>query len=354
MKFSPFFWLFALMAFSCKESKTHEINDIQSHQFNYLTKIKWEETQDSLFIYSGGEKVAFHKNELPLQTAMVIPTAAIAYLDELNLLHTITGVSQADYIYNPKIHQGIDLKKIEIIGGFNEIYVEKVMVNQPDLLISTSGPSLAKFHQTLQNQGLKVLYIDEYEELSPLARAEYIKLFGKLFDKEIEADALFDEIEQNYAQIQAKIQNVHLPKPTVLSNHIYGDTWYMPGGKSFQAKLYADAGGNYLWSETDNEATLNLSFESVFEKAANADVWVIAGDFESIADLKASYKNYEWFAPLKSGQVYSLNNRKSATGANDYFETGTARPDWVLKDLAKIFYPNLFPEHELFYYQKLE
>ena len=73
-----------------------------------------------------------------------------------------------------------------------------------------------------------------------------------------------------------------------------------------------------------------------------------------LKSLTGSYKNYEWFAAVKNKKVYNWNKRSNEKGANDYFETGTVRPDMVLNDLAAIFYPELFPEYELFFYKKLD
>ena len=353
MKISLILSAFLFVFISCKQDVAKSNSPAQS-EFKFISKIDLNENPDGFELISGGKSISFKEKELPLKSAMVIPTSAIAYLDELNLTDKITGISQPDFIFNPKIQSKIQNKQIEIIGTFDEIFVEKILVKKPDIFISTLSPTLAKFHDLIQKEGIKILYIDEYEELNPLAKAEYVKIFGKLFGKEKEANELFEEIEKNYNEIKSKVQQNQAKNPTVFANQIYGDTWYMPGGKSFQAKLFEDAGANYLWASDDSFGTLNLSFESVFEKANNADIWMNAGDFPDKKYLLTSYKNYDWFAAFKSGNIYNWNKRKSAKGANDYFETGTARPDWVLKDLAAIFHPELFPEHELRFYKRLE
>ncbi|HLV24449.1 MAG TPA: ABC transporter substrate-binding protein [Moheibacter sp.] len=353
MKISLILSAFLLVLISCKQEAAKS-NSFNQSEFKFISKINLNENPNELEIISGGKSISFRNDELPLKTAMVIPTSAIAYLDELNLTYKITGISQPDFIYNSKIQSKIQNKQIEIIGTFDEIFVEKILVNKPDIFISTSSPTLAKYHDLIQKEGIKILYIDEYEELNPLAKAEYVKIFGKLFGKEKEANELFDEIKKNYNEIKSKVQQNQAKNPTVFANQIYGDTWYMPGGKSFQAKLFEDAGANYLWNSDDSFGTLNLSFESVFEKANNAEIWMNAGDFADKKSLLASYENYDWFAAFKSGKVYNWNNKITPKGANDYFETGTARPDWVLKDLAAIFHPELFPEYELYFYKKLE
>lgn len=354
MKFYFFSFVLVFLFFSCRTENNSKSIGKNENALEFSQKIEIKINTDSIEISSGGNIVSFLKKDLPLKNAMVIPTSAIAYLDELNLVDKINGISQPDFIYNPKIHQQIQEEKTEIIGWFDEIFIEKILMNKPDVFISTSSPTLAKFHELLKKEKIKILYIDEYEELDPLARAEYVKIFGILFGKEKEANDLFNQIEKNYKDLKSKIERNNSNNPSVFANQIYGDIWYMPGGKSFQAKLIEDAGGNYVWKSDDGTGTLNLSFESVFEKAGQADIWINAGDFPDKYTLLASYKNYEWFSAFKNGKVYNWNKRITPKGANDYFETGTVRPDLVLKDLAAIFHPELFPDYELMFYKRLE
>lgn len=353
MKFYFFSFVFIITFLSCKTENNSKSIVKNETALEFSQKIELRINSDCVEIVSGGSNVYFSKKDLPLKTAMIIPTSAIAYLDELNLTNKITGISQPDFIYNPKIQDQIQNKKTEVIGTFDEIFIEKILLNKPDIFISTSSPTLAKFHEQLEKENIKVIYIDEYEELNPLARAEYVKIFGILFGKEKEANDLFTQIQKNYAEIKSKVKQNSSKNPTVFANQVYGDIWYMPGGKSFQAILIEDAGGNYLWKSDEGTGTLNLSFESVFEKANDAQTWINAGDFPDKATLLASYKNYEWFAAFKTGNVYNWNNKITSKGANDYFETGTVRPDLVLKDLAAIFHPKLFPNHQLRFYKKL-
>lgn len=353
MKIIHLFLISFLVLVSCKK-EFRESNLKSKNEFEFISKIELSRNQEKVEIKSGGKSVTFNTSELPLKTAMVIPTSALAYVEELNLTEKVTGISQPDFIYNPKIHELLGRNKISVIGSFDEIFLEKILTNKPDIFISTSSPTLAKFHEQLEKENIKIIYIDEYEELNPMARAEYVKIFGILFGKEKEANELFDQIKKNYKDLKSKVKQSKSGNPAVFANQMYGDIWYMPGGNSFQAKLIEDAGGNYLWKSDEGTGTLNLSFESVFEKANDAKFWINAGDFPDKRTLQASYKNYEWFSAFKSGNVYNWNNKITSKGANDYFETGTARPDLVLKDLAAIFHPELFPNHELRFYKKLE
>lgn len=98
-----------------------------------------------------------------------------------------------------------------------------------------------------------------------------------------------------------------------------------------------------------------LSFETVYERAAEADFWLPnTTTFHSISDVLAQNERYGDFAAVQNGQVYNNTGSLSEFGGNDYWQTGIANPDLVLADLIAIFHPQLLPEHELRFYQRLE
>jgi iron complex transport system substrate-binding protein len=43
-----------------------------------------------------------------------------------------------------------------------------------------------------------------------------------------------------------------------------------------------------------------------------------------------------------------------AGGGNDFFESGVINPHLILKDMIKIFHPDLLTDHQLHYYMKLK
>ena len=63
---------------------------------------------------------------------------------------------------------------------------------------------------------------------------------------------------------------------------------------------------------------------------------------------------YAEFAAFKAGEVYSFTTNKGPTGGVIYYELAPNRPDLVLKDLIRILHPELLPEHELYFFSKLE
>ena len=97
-----------------------------------------------------------------------------------------------------------------------------------------------------------------------------------------------------------------------------------------------------------------LDFETVFERAQNADFWINTGVWRSIDEAISSDERYNLFAAFRNRQMYNHIGRVNEHGGNDYFESGIANPHFVLADLIKIFHPDLLPDHTLFYYRILD
>ena len=91
-----------------------------------------------------------------------------------------------------------------------------------------------------------------------------------------------------------------------------------------------------------------------FDEAGEADFWINPGTWNSLANGTAEDQRFAEFFAFESGNVFNNNARVSAGGGVDYFESGATNPHLVLADLLSIFHPDLLPDHELYYYQKLE
>jgi iron complex transport system substrate-binding protein len=141
--------------------------------------------------------------------------------------------------------------------------------------------------------------------------------------------------------------------PTILAGDMFEDRWYLPKGTSWGSLILKQANSNYLWKDTSGTGSLSLSFETVFEKAALADVWITSGQFSSLTEMTNSNPHYAKFDAFKNKNVYSFNGKKGKTGGVLYYELGPNRPDLVLKDIVKILHPELLPSYKPFFFEKL-
>ena len=292
--------------------------------------------------------------EVPIQKIVVTSTTHIPMVELLNEETSIVGFPYSKYISSEKTRVLIDAGKITEIGKENSFNTEILLDLQPELVVGYSISSADKSLSTIKKAGINVIYNGDWLEETPLGRAEWIKFFGILFDKEKQADSIFKAIETNYL----KAKNIALKstkKSTILSGAIMSkDIWNLPAGESFVAQFLKDANLNYLWKDSQGKGSLSLSFESVFDTGRNADFWIAPGYFSSKEQLLQSNQIYAEFEAFKNDRIYTPSTKKGKTGGVIYYELAPTRPDLVLKDIIKITNPDLLPNYELTFFEKMQ
>ncbi|HNP18182.1 MAG TPA: ABC transporter substrate-binding protein [Fulvivirga sp.] len=291
--------------------------------------------------------------KVPLESIVCTSTTHIPLLDYINETDKLVGFPTTDYISSVKMRTRIDSGLVTDLGVDKEMNLEQLIELDPSMVMAyTIGGDFGQFNK-IEQMGIPVVLNAEYLEAHPLGRAEWIKFMAAFFNKEELADSVFNEIEAKYLELQtlAKTSN---DKPSILSGIVYGDTWYLPGGNNYASKLMRDAGGNYLWAQDSSSGFLELSFESVYNKAADADYWIGVANYQDLISLKKADSRYAEFQAYTNKNVYTSNWRKGAKGGSEFLELGYLRPDLILADLIKILHPELLPEYNLYFHHRLE
>jgi iron complex transport system substrate-binding protein len=313
-------------------------------EYTYILKEKDGIVPDSL--------QQFTTIQVPLQSIVVTSTTHIPSLEMLGVENSLIGFPNLNYISSEKVRNRIEQGKIKELGNNQSLNIETLIDLQPNIIIGygldNNNPSL----DNLQKSGLKVLLNGDWNEPTPLGKAEWIKLFGALYNKQQEADAFFSKIVKEYLKT-AEIAKMAKIKPTILAGDIFEGKWYLPSGTSWGSLLLNEAHSNYLWQETTGTGSLSLSFETVFEKAKDADFWITSGQFSSLQLMTDANPHYNQFKAFQNKKVYSFCGKKGKTGGILYYELGPNRPDIVLKDLVKILHPELLVGYKPFFFEKL-
>jgi iron complex transport system substrate-binding protein len=298
------------------------------------------------------EYKSFPQIQVPIKNIVLTSTTHIPSLEMLGEETKLVGFPNLNYISSEKVRTLIDAGKIKELGSNQSLNTEVILDLQPELImgygLDNSNPTL----DNLEKNGLKVILNGDWNEQSPLGKVEWIKLFGVLFGKEKQANEIFNTIEKTYNET-LKLVETTTKKPTVFSGSLFEDKWYLPQGESWGAQFIANANGNYLWSETKGTGSLSLSFEKVYIKAKDADIWFM-DQYNSLAEINDANQHYAQFKAFKTKNIYSFGTKKGKTGGVIYYELAPNRPDLVLKDLVKIFHPELLPNYQLFFFEKLK
>ena len=337
---------------------------LQIFKYDGITVVRvtepWPDAQQS-FTYVMQQKGAVVPDSLkqftvipvPLTSVIVTSTTHIPSLEMLGVENTLVGFPGTHYISSEKTRALIDIGKIKEAGANESLNTEVVIDLNPSAVVAFGINSTNKTLSTLQQSGLKMLYNGDWTEQSPLGKAEWIKFFGALYAKDAEADKLFSQIEKDYNDALALTKNV-TKKPTAMAGAIYQDQWFMPQGGSWGSLFLKDASANYLWADAVGTGSLSLSLETVLDKAESADIWIGPSQFTSLKEMTDANPHYARFKAFTNKQVYSYSVKKGKTGGLIYYEMAPNRPDLVLKDLISIFHPELLPDYQLNYFEKLQ
>jgi len=290
---------------------------------------------------------------IPVESMIATSTTHVGLTEMLDAHAVISGMVGAEYVYNEEIRKRLESGKVTSFpqGEFNK---EQAMAMQPDLLMISGGQS-SQFdnYRVLQEAGINVMVNSEWLETTPLGKAEWVKVMAALLNKEQTANRRFNKVAEQYNALKNKVREVS-DKPLVINNMPYKGAWFVSGGESFTAQFLKDAGADYPWFDTKETGGLRKDFEVVYEVGLNADVWVNPGSVQSKQDILAKDSRFKDFKPYQTGRIYNNNKRTNNSGGNDFWESGVVHPEILLADLITIFHPELLPDHELYYYQKVD
>lgn len=374
------FILFTAGVYSCKTenseagiSKNEFITDSLDYAKGFLIQKKddytlvtiknpWQGAENIEYAFAlvkKGDKIPALNNHIkvirtPVKKVICLSTTHIAFIDVLKETNSIVAVSGKNYVNNSKIVNRIEQNDMCDVGYDNSLNYELIASLKPDLVITYGvGGHVAGYNQKLNDLGINTLIIAEYLENDPLGKLEWIKLMGELYNKRQVADDYFDRVKRAYNKLKSLTADVK-EKPKVLFGLPWKDTWHVPGGNSYLAKMVEDAGGEYIWKNNLSRESLPFDIESIFAKASEATVWLNTGTAQNKKDIVKVDERFKLFKPLHQSAIFNNNRRVNQFGGNDYWETGLTEPHIILKDMIKIFHPDIIPEHTLVYYKVIE
>jgi len=292
---------------------------------------------------------------VPVERLVSLSTTVIPHLRDLGMIDRLVAVDRGDYIYDNEVRRRIESGTILEVGTGESLNIEKIIAVRPDLVLTSAmGPDDLTLRR-LAAVGVPVLVLADWREADPLGRAEWIRLVGALFDRGNASVELFDRRAERYRAIAARVEQIPPgERPTILVNAPWQGTWPVPAGDSYVARLFEDGGGRYLWRDRSGTGSVFLDVESVMERGGDADFWFnLNFGWKERTDITDADPRLAVFSAFQAGNVYHYTRRVRPWGANDYWESGAARPDLVLSDIVRILHPSVLPDHDPVYYRRV-
>lgn len=272
---------------------------------------------------------------IPLQRVIVMNNSHCRLLSELGIAHSIAGVCESGYISDPVILAGIKDGSITDCGNSMYPSIEKIIELHPDAILLS--PFEDSGYGQLEKLGIPLIECADYMETSPLGRAEWMRFYGLLFGVGDKADSLFESVSSSYTGIKEKASG-YSARPKVMLDTKGGAAWYMAGGRSTVGQLISDAGGEYVLADDNHPGAIPLSFESVYEKASDSDIWLLKNSMTknlTYAALAQDFQSYSRFKPYQTRNIWVCNVYETP-----YFEITPFHPELLLQDFVSIFHTN--------------
>ncbi|MBR5332688.1 MAG: ABC transporter substrate-binding protein [Muribaculaceae bacterium] len=281
---------------------------------------------------------------VPINSALVYSSVHAGAFNELGRVDAVTGIVDAEYYKISQIVEGVRNGTVVDAGNSMAPTIEKIVELSPDVILTS--PFQNAGHGAIEKLGITIIECADYMETTPLGRAEWIKFFGFLLCKEKEANAIYEDVVNSYSNLCAKVKEVE-NRPTVISEMLIDGVWFLPGGGSYMAQMYADAGAAYPWSEDSSTGSLQLDFATVYDKAYNADFWIIKSHEPNftLANLESKYPLNKKFEAFSKGGVYVIK-----TVETSFFEDFPFHPEKLLKEYIQLFHPEIFDGEQVFKY----
>lgn len=340
----------AVGAVSCRgngnTSNADEVADTIAFRYaSGITLVEHDDYTEALIANPWQPGVLLTRYEIrqPLTHSAVFISSLASLLDDLGCLHAVSGICEPEYIANRHIHEALETGVVLNLGSAMTPDKERIIDLAPDALLLSPFENVSSYGN-LDQLSIPIIPCADYMEASPLARAEWMRFYGRLFGCGETADSLFAAVEASYLALQQAGHGALSASeggreaheaPSVIFDTRNGSAWYMPGGRSTLGQMVADAGGRYVFADDEHSGSVPYSFEQVYDQGREADVWLLrytAQQRMTLPALRAEYEPYSRFRAFREGRVYGCNNAELI-----FFEEYPFHPDRLLLDLVRIF-----------------
>lgn len=288
----------------------------------------------------------------PIENIYLVSTSAMDPIISLGALDSIAlSGTKADGWYLPEAKAAMQAGQIAYAGKYSAPDYETILASGCGLAIeNTMIYHTPEVKEQLEKFGIPVLVERSSYETDPLARMEWVKLYGILLGKQQEAEQLFD----TQVQRVAPLENQQPTGKTVAFFSITSNNLVtVRKGGDYVARMIEMAGGSYVFADlTDNGnnlATINLSLEDFYAGAKDADVLLynstIEGSIASTEQLVEKCPLLAQFKAVQNGNVWCT--------AQSLFQQSMELPDLIL-DMNRVFTEGTPADSELTFLTHVE
>lgn len=285
----------------------------------------------------------------PVEKAVFYTSVHASMVAQMGRIDAIKGVCEIQYITDSLILERLAAGKIADIGLATAPNIEKIIELDAELIIAS--PYENSGYGAAEKIGIPIVEAADYMENHPLGRTEWGRFYGLIFGEGERADSIFFTTKERYNHLK-NLATKSGNKPRVLLERKYGASWIVPSGGSYIGTIHYDAGADYIFSDFKGSESVHQTFESVLDRAYDADIWLFKYDTKqdyTYDILKDEYQPYSNFRPFKEKNIYICHTTRTT-----YYDDITLHPDRLLEDLIYIYHPELLPGYVPRYYAPMK
>lgn len=286
-----------------------------------------------------------------IERVICMSSTHVAMLDAIDEVERVVGVSGINFISNDYVRANKD--KVLDVGYDSEANYELIVALDPDIVLLYGVTGASSIENKLSELNIPYAYVGEYLEQVPLGKTEWMVAIGEIIGERARAEQIFRQIPERYNALKKTASAATSPQPKVMINTPYADSWVMASTSSYVARLIADAGGDYIYRKNTSNSSMPIDIEEAARLSAEADVWINVGSLTSLDQMRRQFPKFADTPCVVRGAVFNCDKRSQPGLGNDYWESGIVNPDLILRDLIKIFHPELVSE-EFVYYRQLK
>ena len=286
--------------------------------------------------------------QVPCKKIVCVSSTQLAYFFALDDIDDIVAINSSRYLFHDEMNDRVAKGMVKRIGKEGNFNLEVLAALNPDVIFVS--PFKSGGFDVLRNMGIPLVPMAAYNEMTPLGRAEWLKMMALFVGQEAKADTIFNKIAKRYNELKDQVAGID-SRPTVFSGKMRSGSWYVPGGDSFYARLFRDAGADYVVKDNEQGA-YPVDFETIYRRAYNADFWRLVHPEKTgitLHDFLQQDARYADFKAAKEENILLCNIREKP-----YYEQSAVKPDVLLADYIHFFHPEILPGYEPYFYERLK
>ena len=225
----------------------------------------------------------------PVQNIYLVSTSAMDLFLHLDALDSIalSGI-RAEGWYLDEAKQAMQAGRIAYAGKYSAPDYERILTAECGLAVeNTMIYHTPEVKEQLERFGIPVLVERSSYESSPLARMEWIKLYGILLGKEAFAEEVFARQAQRIAPL---LEQPSTGKRCAFFSITSSGLATVRKSGDYVAQMIGMAGGEYVFTAlTDSGnslSTMNIPLEDLYAGVKDADVLIYNGTIEGTISTK--------------------------------------------------------------------